>query len=325
MNKLVVGGIIVIALLAISAGSLTGLFTASSGEKVKVAHIAIVQSGPLYYAVEKGYFNQEGIDLELVKFDAPKQIVDAVVLNQVDFGGPGSATGISAIAESLKPGNLKYYTLSCLTPETGNNLIVKKDSSITSLKELEGKKIAHLPGPQWRTIVNRILKRNNIDTSKTELVDLAVPLQLQALASGNVDAVVALDPVATIGIEKGIAKTLVAGIAEKNIATPLCAGAGIISTKFMNEKPKTAEKVLKVMQKAIQDYNQDKQNQISMMIKYVGMEEETASKLPFPSNDFIFYTDLDVANKQATQKFIDMFYEDGVMQKRVMVEDVLLS
>jgi ABC-type nitrate/sulfonate/bicarbonate transport system substrate-binding protein len=36
-------------------------------------------------AMEKGYFVQEGIEVEKVNFEAPNQIIDALMQGQLDF------------------------------------------------------------------------------------------------------------------------------------------------------------------------------------------------------------------------------------------------
>lgn len=313
---------VILVALFVFRGSVTG-FAVGSSEKVSVADIPIVYNGPLYYALDNKLFEKEGLQVEVVRFDSPRQIVDAVALNRVDFGGTGSATGISAIAESINYGNLKYYALSCAFNESDLHLLVRKDSNISSVRDLHGKKVGHLPAVQWRTIVRAILLKNEVDLEKTQLVELPVPLQLQSLESGQVDAVMALEPIATIGVSKGIAKIAVAGLPQKTIVDPFCAGSGIISTKFLKERPVAAAKVLKAMQQAISEY--PKENRAYLFEKYLKMDAAVAKKLPFPSHECIFYSDLPAQKLAATQKFLDLFYEEGVMKKRVLVQDVLLK
>lgn len=326
MNKLaLIVTVLAVILFGVFAFSgITGFTVAKPLDKVKIGDIPLTHNLPLYLALENGYFAQEGLDVELVRFDAPKQIVDAVVLNQVDLGGTGSATGISAIAESKQPGNLKYYAFTCNPEGQGNSLLVTLDSNIKSVKDLRGKKIGHLPGIQWRTIITRILENNEINTSEVTLVDLAVPLQLQALQSKQIDALIALEPTTTIAIEKGIAKNIEPGIATKNVATPFCAGSGIISTKFIRERPQVAQKVLTAMKRAINEYNKEENNP-ALVEKYLKVEGEIASKIPFSIHKAIYYTDLTLEEKTATQSFLDFFYEEKVIEKRVLLEDVLLK
>ncbi len=317
-------------LTALLAGAVLALlflafFTNSSEvkEKVRVADLAVTQNAPFYFALENGFFTHEGIEVEIVRFDSPKQIVDAVALNQVDLSGPGGATGIAAIAESIIPGNLKYYAFSCHFNETGTSLLVLPGSEIASLKDLVGKKVGKLPGIQWTAIARRMLENNGINASKVELVDLAIPLQLQALEAKQVDALIALDPVGEIGVGKGIAKVAVAGVAQKNVVDPLCGGAGLISAKFLKERPAVAKKVLTAMKKAFNEFR--KQPHPEILVKYLKLDEKTARAMPFPLQEFAFYDELSEKQKQATQRLLDLFYEEGVMKKKVRLEDILLN
>src|SRR3990167_8403182 len=133
--------ILIVTLVGVFAFSgITGYSVAKPYEKIRIGDIPLTHNLPLYLALDNGYFEQAGIEVEIVRFDAPKQIIDAVVLNQVDLGGTGSATGISVIAESKQPGNLKYYAFTCNTQNQGNALLVPFNSNIKSVKDLEGKK-----------------------------------------------------------------------------------------------------------------------------------------------------------------------------------------
>lgn len=55
-------------------------------ETVKVGVLRYVSSGGLFLAVERGYFNAEGLDVELKFFEAAQPIAVAVVSGDTDFG-----------------------------------------------------------------------------------------------------------------------------------------------------------------------------------------------------------------------------------------------
>ena len=317
----IAGFVLLGLIIALIHGS--GSYKQVHEEKVRAGDISIVQNAAFYYAVDRGLFQEEGLDVEVVKFDSPKQVVDAVVLNQVDFGGTGSAAGISAIAESNSPSVLKYYSLLCMgeNGEEGNHLLVKKGSLITSINQLEGKKIGFLPGPQWKTIVKKILSNNGVKLENTSLIELPAQLQLASLSSGAIDALISLEPVGTIALENGVASVLESSPANKNIASPFCGGAGIISAKFLKERPEAAKKVLKAMKKAVDGYNQKKPPGI--LVKFLKVDEKIAPKVQV--SKAVFYTDLTEAEKIASQKFLDLFFDEKVMPRRVIVEDVLVN
>lgn len=322
----VVAAAVAVALLGVllAGGSgLTGFFTAGTAkEKVIIAYLPVVQGLPFFLALEKGYFAEEGLDVAAVRFDAPNQIIDTVAAGQADAAATGAASGITAIAESKKPGTLKMFAMVCGTQDRLNDeLLVAANSSIGSFADLKGKKLGHLPGIQFRTVAQYILKKNGVDPSAVQLVDLAVPLQLGALGSGQVDAVLTLEPVGTIGVAKGVARVGVVSPMVKYVSDPWCGGTAILSAKFMKERPEMAKRVVKVFDRAVREYELAASKQY--LVKYLGVDNKTADKVPLPL--IKMYYNLTDKDFDAIQKWIDVFYEEGVIQQKVYVRKMILS
>lgn len=220
--------------LAILLSSCAGTSGSQAMTKIRIAYLPNIHALPFYLALEKGYFKNEGLDVEPVKFEAPNQIIDALLSNQVGVAAPGAATGITAVSQSKKPDSIKIYSVQGGTETLKNEaLVVKIDSSITSFADLKGKKLGILPGIQWQTIARHILGKNGLESGKdVTVVDLAIPLQVPALASGQIDALLAIEPSPTIAVAKGIGKIVEQSPAVKYIA----ATDSIAKTSFM---PKT--------------------------------------------------------------------------------------
>ncbi|MEK6923832.1 MAG: ABC transporter substrate-binding protein [Candidatus Micrarchaeota archaeon] len=321
LPKKIVLAVAAIAFIAFAGLSYLGSAAANSN-RVVVADIPLLHNAPLYLALEEKWFAQEGLSVEVVRFDSPRNLMDAVAMGRADVGGPGSATGIAAIVESLSPGSVRYYGFAC---DDGNgndyHLLVRPDSNISSMKDLAGRKVARLPGLQWLAMTNAMLKANNVSLASVEQVEVPPQLQLQALSTGGVDAIIALQPVVTIGISKGVAKSAEAAIAPKYVTTPFCAGAGVVSARFLRERPDAAAKVLKVMKRAMVEANDEPRTRV--LAKYLSMDEGVAGKLPFPPYDFVWHEDMTEGVKRGVQEFLDVFVREGILKKRVLVESML--
>ncbi|HIH47711.1 TPA: ABC transporter substrate-binding protein, partial [Candidatus Woesearchaeota archaeon] len=128
------------------------------GRAIRIGDLPVVHGLPLYVALEKGYFEQEGLQVERVRFDAPNQIIDALLQDKIDLGSPSLALGITGIANSKNPGKLKIYAVSGGSDANPNeNLLVPLDSTINSIEDLKGKKLGILGGTiQWRTITREL-------------------------------------------------------------------------------------------------------------------------------------------------------------------------
>jgi NitT/TauT family transport system substrate-binding protein len=299
----------------------------SETTKVKIAYLAnSVNALPLYLSIEKGSFSKSGLEVEAVKFEAPNQILDALISGQVDFGSPSTAMGITAITQSKNPNTLKIFALNgSQSPNNSDNaLLIKSDSNISSIKELRGKKLGILPGIQFRTIAQHILDIEGLSIDKdVTLVELAIPLQLQALTTGQIDAVLTLEPVRSIGMDKKIVKDLVVDPINKYVADPWYGGGGVVSVNFAKANPNTTNKVISVFDEAIKEINSDPNNSRQYLKKYTPLNDEQIKLVPLPiwkSLSHIQESDL-----IALQRFLDIFTQQKIIENRIEVRQLLYS
>jgi NitT/TauT family transport system substrate-binding protein len=71
------------------ATALAGLAPAGSlaqGKTVRLGVLRLASAGPVFIAVEKGYFKDEGLNVELKFFDAAQPIAVAVTSGDCDLG-----------------------------------------------------------------------------------------------------------------------------------------------------------------------------------------------------------------------------------------------
>src|SRR3989338_8892507 len=61
---------------------------------VKIGYLPAAQGLPLFLAQDNGMFEKDGIDVELIKFDSPNLLVQALLSGELDIGAPSTAAGI---------------------------------------------------------------------------------------------------------------------------------------------------------------------------------------------------------------------------------------
>ena len=83
--------------LAVSALLLAA--PASAAEKIKIGTLMTTGTGPLFIAQEKGYFAAEGLEAELVPFDAGQPVAVAAVSGDIDFGAAGVTSALYTLAQ----------------------------------------------------------------------------------------------------------------------------------------------------------------------------------------------------------------------------------
>lgn len=312
------------SLLALSIGSVGTV--AHAADKVIVSYLPTLHGLPLFVAIEEGMFTAAGIEVEASKFENPNQIIDSLVSGRADAAPAGGAAGIVAVAETRFPGKLRVIGLqgsSEARRAVNDQLIVKADSTIASFADLKGRKIAHTPGIQWRTVTRTVIRNSGLDPDRdVELIEMAIGLHAQAVAAGTVDAALTLEPVGSVVAATGTVKPVVRNPAGTYIADPFYAGAGILSTKFLDERPELAARFVDVIDAAAEKINQDFDAYRKHLIGYTPVTAETAS-LVEPMY-FVGSAAIETSDIAAYQKFADIFVAGGVIKAGVDVDKLIL-
>src|SRR3989344_986001 len=291
--------------------------------KIREANLPSLHGLPFYLAIDKGYFKDAGLDIEMTKFEAPNQIIDAVISGQVDFTSTSGASGIAAVADFKNSGKIKIYALSGGDNVVPNDsIVVQKDSTIKSIQELRGKKVGILPGIQWRTIVKSVFTQHNLDSDKDIIiVELAPALQAQALASGQIDVLVAIEPMLTTVKGKDIGKEIVKGMTNQFIANPFYGGAGIVNVDFAKKNPTTTARVIEIVDRVVKEIKENPQIANQYLKGYTPLEDNLISQAPVLR--FQMANNLTSDEMTAGQKFLDIFSTYKVVDGQLDFEKLL--
>ena len=137
---------------------------------------------PVYTALAKGYYQAEGLDLEVLVTKSGQDAINAVISKRAQIGTanvPYLALSQSQGVKTLSVGNrIGTHTF---------GLFIPKDGGSTDLKGLEGKTIlAASAGIIDET--KGVLKAKGVDTSKVQFATIAASSLLTAYAGGQGDA-----------------------------------------------------------------------------------------------------------------------------------------
>jgi len=312
-TKLLVS-MIILAIIVI--GAITVFYPEQETKTVKIGYLPISASLPLYIGVEKGYF--EGIDVELVKLQSTNQLVDGLISNNVDTVIAVASQPLLS-AESLQPGSFKVFTLSALKEDSGfEGLLVKKDSDIKKLSDLENKKIGVFPGSTAKTFLKLFLDKEGVKTENIEYIPLTPPNQIGALSSGSIDALFAYEPTKTIALSKGIAVILDEPVFSR-IQNPFYIGVSAFSKRFVENDPDAAEKVKDGLYRSIDFMRQNERESKLILTKYTSLTEDLALKSPYMS----VMLKLNEIDKTQFQELIDLLLEQELIHQKIKVDTIL--
>ena len=170
--------------------------------KVKVAEVAhTIFYAPAYAAINNGYFEDEGIEIDLTLTAGADKVTAAVLSGDVDIGFCGSEATIYVYNSGEKDYLVNFARL---TKRDGAFLVSRKKYDNFTLNDLKGKTvIGGRQGGMPEMTFEWALKQNGIDPKKdlTSDTSVAFPAMEGAFIGGDADFVTLFEPNAT-NVEK---------------------------------------------------------------------------------------------------------------------------
>jgi ABC-type nitrate/sulfonate/bicarbonate transport system substrate-binding protein len=204
----------------------------------------------IFVAEAKGFFDRHGVRIVKQDFESTELMLQAVAVDRLDATVAASLEAIAGI-ERKSPGLIKLYLTRVFDQENALfTLLVPVASPIRTLADLRGKRIGVVPGGTGAAKLRYVLSRF-FNPAEVTLLQLKPQLHLQALSSGEVDAVHTVDPYAAIGPVKGGARVLIRGAENRYMFTPQAQGAAVISSSFLGRRPETSRRFIRAMNETV--------------------------------------------------------------------------
>lgn len=184
----------------------------TSTVSLKVGTLRIVADAGLYAAVSKGYFKEQGLDIQFVDFNTAAETIAPLAANQLDIGGGAVTAGLfNAVARGLP---LKVVAdKAALSPDARTGftsslwfaLPKSVDPQAFTFADFKGKRIAiSSTGTASEVLLARTVEKAGLKLSDVESKVLSFPDMTPALVSGGIDIAEHIEPFASIGSEQGL-------------------------------------------------------------------------------------------------------------------------
>ena len=158
---------------------------------------------PQYVAINNGYFEKRGINIELTTGQGADEVMTAVLSNQCDIGFAGPEASIYVYNEGKEDHTQVFAQM---TKKDGSFLIARNDTENFSWQDLKGKTV--IPGRKGGVpymTLEYVLRQNGIDPETDVVLDDSIKFDLMAGAftSGNADYVTLFEPTASLTEKEG--------------------------------------------------------------------------------------------------------------------------
>lgn len=293
---------------------------ADSSSSLTTVTIGYQKGDPVDISRQRGEFvkkmKAKGYKVVFKEFQNGAALMTALKAGSIDYARAGDTPPVTAQAT----GTQIAYIAAGATKEYGTGILVGKNSGITTLSQLKGKKIAYTSGTAAQSLIIKALKKAGLTTSDVTLVDMSQSAASVAFAKGQVDAWVTWDPyTATAQVQ--------------NNAVLLTNGTGLtknrdflISTQTYAASHTTVSKYLVSYLSADMTWAQNhKSALVTMLSKTLGLSttivEKTVNRRTF-SMQALTNTSSIVQEQQA---IADLLYTEGVIKTKVTVKSAFLT
>jgi NitT/TauT family transport system substrate-binding protein len=277
--------------------------------------IPILDVAPLYLGQKKGIYEQHGLKLAMTTAQGGAAIVPGVVSGQFQFGFSNMTSLMIAQSNDVPVRAVVNGVNS--TGVQGKDfgaIVVKKDSPITSAKELEGKKVAlNTLKNINETAVRESVRKAGGDPDKVHMVELAFDQMPAALDQGRIDAALVVEPaLATILGQGGreIASSLV------DVAENLTVAMYFTSAQYEKQHPDVVEKFREATAQSLAyaDEHPDEVRQI--VTTYTKIPTDVLAKTTFPKWPA-------EPNRASIEALAELGEQDGLFKKKPDLDTLL--
>lgn len=160
--------------------------------KVKIGVQDNLAVALIFLAKEKGYFVDEGVDVEIVRYPSGKKALEGMFNKEVQLA---TVADVPVALESFNRDDFKIIS-SISTSDESAWIVARKDRGINQPPDLRGKKVGVQKISGTHFFLSTFLSENFIKENEVEIVYKESAQLVDALVSGEVDAISGRNPFA---------------------------------------------------------------------------------------------------------------------------------
>lgn len=277
---------------------------------------------PMYVAFEKGYFEDEGLKVNLVNGLGADKTMTALLSGECEIGFMGSEASIYVYNEGAQDYVVNFAQL---TQRAGNFLVSRDKNEDFAWTNLKGKTvIGGRVGGMPQMVFEYILKKHGMDpkTDLTIIQNIDFGLTAQAFSAGQGDYTVEFEPAATALELEGVGK-VVASLGVESGKVPYTAFSA--KKSYIKKNPDIIQSFTNAIQKGLDYVQSHTPEEIAKAIKgqFKETDEKTLVLLVTRYYEQDTWKDNLIFEEKSLTLLQDILEDAGELAKRVPYEDIV--
>lgn len=268
---------------------------------------------PLYVAEEEGLFEKHGVNIEIVNFQSAAERDAALQAGAVD-GVEGDLLAVALIRQGGIPVKAVSLVMGA-TVEEGRFAMMSAPGSDIDVEGLKGKKLALSKNTIIEYVADQMLVAKGIDPKEVQKVNIAkMPLRVENLLQGQVNAAVLPDPLASYAELKG-AKVLVD---DTKLSDNISQSVYFFSDDAIKNKKTAIHKFLQSYAEGAKTVTDNPERYRDLFKEKVQIPVELQETYPVPS-----FSPLQLPSREDTQRVIDWLKSNKLLTEPYTYEDLV--
>lgn len=222
------------------------------------------QSAPFLLAIDRGYYQAEGLDVTIDPANTPADALTRVANGTYDL----AIVDINALIRYRDQNpNAPLKAVFMVYNRPPFSIIARRSHGIAQPKDIEGKKLgapaADASFAQWKIFTNA----NGINAAKVTVENVAVPVREPILAAGQVDAITASAFTYVDLKDRGVPVNDLLVLLMADHGVDLYGNAVVVSSKFAEERPEDLKGLLHAILRGLKEAVKDPGRAVDSVLK----------------------------------------------------------
>jgi NitT/TauT family transport system substrate-binding protein len=292
---------------------------------VKVGDAGTVAHRGIYIGLERGYFADEGLEVELVPLTGDQ--IPALLTGDLHVGNGGATPALFNAAQRGVGVKIVGYNIMVGPDDSSSGFVVRKDhvesGRYRERKDFRGFTVALTTAPLAQLYLEKLLAPAGLTLADVDTVTLPFPDMVPALANRALDAAFEAEPFITVLEAQGIAQE---AAPMGDVWPGVVGNVMMMSPQFTEQQPEAARRFITAHLRGVRDYyrtvqaNEGGRDEIvQILIKYTPIKDPKlyGRLLTSPVDPNL------ALDPRSLEEIQDYFLRSGLVPQRIDVRQVL--
>ena len=282
--------------------------------QLKIGQIPTIDGLPFWVAASKDYYRQQGVEVELVRFNSAAERDAALASGQID-GTLTDIMGAVSLHDNGTPLQITSINLGATIEEGPFAIVSAPGSGITKPEQLKGADIAIATNTIIHYVTEKLLLENGIALDEVELVSIPqIPLRFENLMSGNVKAATLPEPLLSLAVHKGGTVVLNDAEAKRNYSQSVI----VFREDAVKEKAEAIKRFFVAYNMAVIDIDRDPEAYKELLATEANLPPEIKD-----SWKVITFSPAQAPGRAEVEEVVDWLLEKGYISKKVSYDEIV--